>query len=214
MRKFIFLVSVILFLNLLTGCVFVNRIKERIPFFKKSKTQLIQEETTPSLPLQQTQIKESLEEKIKRYEEEIKANPDNLQARFNLASSYSERGDIAIALFEFQEIIRRAPESEEAKKAREWIKKQTEEAKLTWQNTVGKKVQEAVQIAQYTSITPALKAIAEKIERERMPVFLTTTIATPSSLTPPVGGTQPLTPSEQPQGGYILITIPPQTLSK
>lgn len=214
MRKFIFLVSVILFLNLLTGCVFVNRIKERIPFFKKSKTQLIQEETTPSLPAQQTQIKESLEEKIKRYEEEIKANPDNLQARFNLASSYSERGDIAIALFEFQEIIRRAPESEEAKKAREWIKKQTEEAKLTWQNTVGKKVQEAVQIAQYTSITPALKAIAEKIERERMPVFLTTTIATPSSLTPPVGGTQPLTPSEQPQGGYILITIPPQTLSK
>lgn len=214
MRKFIFSVLVILFLNLLTGCVFVNRIKERIPFFKKSKTQLIQEETAPSLPPQQAQIKESLEEKIKRYEEEIKANPDNLQARFNLASSYSERGDIAIALFEFQEIIRRAPESEEAKKAREWIKKQTEEAKLTWQNTVGKKVQEAVQIAQYTSITPALKAIAEKIERERMPVFLTTTIATPSSLTPPVGGTQPLTPSEQPQGGYILITIPPQTFSK
>jgi tetratricopeptide (TPR) repeat protein len=208
MKKFFILLIFIV----LVGFVLINRFKEKIPFFKKQNIQVIEQQTpTPPPQLPTSEVKQSPEEKIRIYEEEVRTNPHNLVARFNLASAYSEKGDTALALFEFQEIIRIAPKSEEAKKAREWIKKQTEEAKVVWQNTVGKKVQEAIQIAQYTSITPTLKSLTEKIERERIPAYTTTTGII--QFTPPTSVSQPPPPQQPPQT-YILIPFTQEAAPK
>lgn len=200
LKNFIVIFSIFVFLNSFTGCALLNKIKEKLPFFKKQEIPIVQPQPTSQVP---QEIKETPEQKIKKWKEELKANPNSLKARFNLASAYSEKGDIALALFEFQEIIRIAPKSEEAKESKEWIKKQSEEAKVAWQNTVGKKVQEAVQIAQYTSITPSLKTVTERVERGRIPTMPTT----------PLTSYQPVT-AQQPTATYILITIPQQTSPK
>lgn len=160
-KNFIKILLVLLILIGSFGGYFIIKGKFLKPKPKIEKT--VSTETT-----EETQPPETVEQKISRLEKTLEKKPKDLESRLELATCYSEKGEVGLALIEFRKIILLSPKSPEAQQAKAWIKAQAKKAQTAWSDRITKQQEEAYKVTQYTSLTVALSSITSKVEQTEM----------------------------------------------